>query len=176
MIIFEPSSHAACRLCPSTGYGKTWSWRNSRSAPTHPRLHRNHSTPTTPLPHLPLLRLIPLAMAYRAKDRVTTTTAIARMVEVMVAAAAVVVVATVVMLLARATNLGMPPSSWPSFYNPWNGTTDMYPGLAPGGGGQQQHHLPQQQALIIAPRPTMVGPLFTPPLVPILAPPPMYAA
>jgi hypothetical protein len=24
-------------------------------------------------------------------------------------------------------------SSWPSFYNPWNGTTDMYPGPAPGG-------------------------------------------
>jgi hypothetical protein len=100
-IIFESSSRIACHSRPSTRSGMTWSWRNSRSAPTCPHLPLSHSTPTTPL-----ICLIPLAMVARVKDRVAIMAAIARTVE-----ATVVVAAT-----TRATSLAMqhfyvPPST-----------------------------------------------------------------
>jgi hypothetical protein len=67
------------------------------------------------------------------------------------------------------------PPPWPSFYNSWTKTINMYPSLA-SEGGEQQHRLPQQQVLISAPGLTMVGPPFTPPLALILTPSQMYTA
>jgi hypothetical protein len=100
-------------------------------SPDMPAPPRRHSTPTTPLFHLPLLCLIPLAMMTKVKDRVATVAAITRMA---MAGVLVVVAATLSAkaIRARAASPALP--SWHSFYNPWIGAINIYPGPAPGGG------------------------------------------
>jgi hypothetical protein len=109
-----------------------WSWRNSCSALTRPRLPRRRSTPTTTLPRLPLLRLVPLQWqpvsrarsqswgCYRKNDRGNSGSG-GRNSSGQSSKGQ-----------GRKPNPASP--SWPSFYNPWTGTISMYTGLALGVG------------------------------------------
>jgi hypothetical protein len=62
-----------------------------------------------------------MAMAARVKGRVVTVVAIARTMETIVAMATAATT-----LPVRAASSALP--SWPSFYNPWTGIINMYPG------------------------------------------------
>jgi hypothetical protein len=112
MIIFMPSSRAARHSRPSIRSRMTWSWRNSCSSLTRPRLPHRCFTQTTPLPCLPLLRLVSLAMATRVKDRVATAVTIVRTAEATVAAVAT--------LLARATRARAASLALPLLLQPLN--------------------------------------------------------
>jgi hypothetical protein len=69
---------------------------------------------------------------------------------------------------SSSTNTSATKGLWSSFFNPWTGTIQMWPGLG-GVGAQQPHLLPQ--AMLIGPLlygpPPWVGPPYTPPLAPL---------
>jgi hypothetical protein len=75
----------------------------------------------------------------RVKDRVATVAAITR---IAMAGVLVVVAATLSAKATRARAASPALPSWHSFYNPWIGAINMYPGSALGGGGVVATTLP----------------------------------